>query len=1427
MPELKRVFTSGKMNKDLDERLVPNGEYRDALNVKISDSEGSDVGAIESVLGNTAQSSINFTNATCIGVVKDTQNNKLYWFVTDDNGDYILEYDESSDTVSFVLIDYNGVLNFSVGNFITGVNVFDDMLLWTDDLNEPRKIKISRFKSGTNQSGQDHTTVYGRDFIASDVTVIKKKPNLRPDYVADSTTRSGVGSGLNYVTTSKNFTELYNGNYVPREVGSSVSFTVSDSPNWIANDIIILNASEINDKNFEDEYQVRIKVTSITGTLLRYVTGTIQSISSGMRNIEYEWKCILEEEPPMFELSFPRFAYRWRYIDGEISGFSPFTNAVFVPGDFKYGSVDAYNEGMVNNLRKLTLSGFETPPADVDKVEILYKDSSNNEVYVVESKEADLTSYSITSEIIVNLVESNQLLRAYDNVPIKAKSQEIIGNRLVYGNYVQGYNISDEVDITVTLQSNDITSVKTPEESIKSLRNYQVGIVYIDTNGRETPVFSNRTSSVKVDINKSSKVNKIKADSGQDAPSWATHFKYYVKDVSNEYYNVILDRYYAADDGNIWLSIPSAERNKIAEDDFLILKKKHNSDEAVEGISRYKVLDISNEVPESVKTKRKYKTFSEVIVGSDDAVASGKTTFRFIGPTSVENPKFFDAFDEDVYIRIRRGSNVTQYYELERGGYTGDSHDCYELTLSEKLGSDANFLNSLTSSDNYILEVYSKRIDNLKEYEGKFFVKIHRDVAFEENIIYNFTNNPGDYEQDGSAQIAQITNTLQDDPDATDTPVADLDKFGWAENSNAGNPSVTSYGKPSFGSDQFGFLFAPLGTAPYDFGTGGNAVNSKMVADAIIQFKDAATGDWSSLYEIESVTSGTYDRQDPDSGDTDDEVGYYWNVTLKTPFTDENWDTEAIRIVKRKRLLPIIFDENSTVLSSSNPAVFEVEPAEAVDLNIFYEATEAIPIANLGTEQTLDYFNCYSFGNGVESNRIRDDFNAKTMGKGVKASSTIDEVYAQERRGHGMIYSGIYNSTSGVNNLNQFNTAESITKDLNPIYGTIQKLHARDTDLIVLCEDKVFRVLANKDALYNADGNPNLVATNRVLGQTTPYVGEYGISKNPESFVSFGFRAYFVDKARRAVIRLSRDGITEISGKGMSDYITDALDVHSGYIHGSYDEDGSSYNVTLNGETLSFKENVDGWSTRLSFVPECGASLNNIYYTFKNGNLYSHTNTTRSNFYGTQYNTSVILIHNDEPSRIKNFKTLSYEGDDGWTATVDTDQQDGEVVTWKNKEGIYYNYIRGRVDSWNNSTQTGTLDTSEFSVQGIDTVDIVGTVTPTMELIFNNEINVSLQEAADDLVFYQKSNGNVYKIGNCTDISQSGGQWVVSVNNTEGILYDDGGNSIEDGDFVFFVKNSQINTSGIVGYYALVEMTQTTGNNKELFAVNSEIFVSS
>ena len=93
MAKLQHTFIQGKMNKDLDERLVPNGQYRDAQNIQVSTSEGSDVGAVENILGNTIknlrstgpdvfwQSNFGLQNPVCIGVIKDSQNEKIYWFL--------------------------------------------------------------------------------------------------------------------------------------------------------------------------------------------------------------------------------------------------------------------------------------------------------------------------------------------------------------------------------------------------------------------------------------------------------------------------------------------------------------------------------------------------------------------------------------------------------------------------------------------------------------------------------------------------------------------------------------------------------------------------------------------------------------------------------------------------------------------------------------------------------------------------------------------------------------------------------------------------------------------------------------------------------------------------------------------------------------------------------------------------------------------------------------------------------------------------------------------------------------------------------------------------------------------------------------------------------------------------------------------------
>ena len=210
----------------------------------------------------------------------------------------------------------------------------------------------------------------------------------------------------------------------------------------------------------------------------------------------------------------------------------------------------------------------------------------------------------------------------------------------------------------------------------------------------------------------------------------------------------------------------------------------------------------------------------------------------------------------------------------------------------------------------------------------------------------------------------------------------------------------------------------------------------------------------------------------------------------------------------------------------------------------------------------LPWHNCYSFKNGVESNRIRDNFNLPYISNGVKVSTTLEHEYKEEHRKYGLIYSGIYNSIGSVNNTNQFIAAEKITKDINPIYGSIQKLHSRDSDLVTLCEDKILKIQANKDALFNADGDTNVTASSNVLGQTIPFSGEYGISKNPESFASESYRIYFTDKDRGAVLRLSKDGITPISDAGMKDWFRDNL-MLANKIIGSYDDRNNEYNITL------------------------------------------------------------------------------------------------------------------------------------------------------------------------------------------------------------------------------------------------------------------------
>ena len=387
----------------------------------------------------------------------------------------------------------------------------------------------------------------------------------------------------------------------------------------------------------------------------------------------------------------------------------------------------------------------------------------------------------------------------------------------------------------------------------------------------------------------------------------------------------------------------------------------------------------------------------------------------------------------------------------------------------------------------------------------------------------------------------------------------------------------------------------------------------------------------------------------------------------------------------------------------------------------------------------------------LEEARTRGGYNNTSVDFGVKAYIT-EPHFKQRHRQSAIIYSGIYNSGTHSNETNEFSIANSISRSVDPVSGSIQKLYAEDSNLVVFQEHKVNRALIDKDTIYTTEGGTQTQAAGQVIGQLVPYAGEYGISQNPESFAVYGYRKYFTDRNNGVVLRLSKDGITEISGYGMKDYFRDSLSAISdnwveirqryqldgaygtvstfgveeypatnwyccqigkGYVvadttYTPYALDGvdiivtnvsgctvtTSASLNLTGEThitlisyvkekaigawdtynkdyvLSMQETPSylypttsydtaifdeislGWTSFHSYKPMLIDSLRGTFYSFNDGEIWKHNDTTisnnRCNFYGVSNDADITFVFNPSPSVTKNFLTVSYEGANGW-----------------------------------------------------------------------------------------------------------------------------------------------------------------------------------
>jgi hypothetical protein len=472
MAEIKNNFLASKMNQDVDDRLLPNNEYRYALNLEVNRSENSDVGTLQNVYGNSLSVDFNTltgsTGLECIGAYSDNSGNDIYVFLTNNNNstynkdasNFIYVYNSLNNTSTRLVT--GAFLNFSTLNPVLGINLLENMLFWTDNRNQPRRINV--------QSAASSLTYYQYE---EQISVAKLSPLYAMELFKLSTL-TGVPADT-YETTMYDVVSVN----LPNNSTANPYYdsTYAGDPAYLEDKFIRFSYRY----KFEDgEYSIMAPFTQIT-----YIP---------------KQDGYFMYDPPVSPSTEPA-------RDDETNAYR--------------STIVSFMKNKVNNI----LLQIELPCAanllkslyKISYIEILYKDANELTVNAVDSIPVDpsnggvfntsatVYSYNYQSKKPFKTLPERDLIRVYDKTPVKALAQEVVANRVVYSNYQDKFSFPKYLDYNVGVSTklpfgfteNKGTSIiEYPNHSVKQNRNYQVGVVLCDKFGRESGVIlSNKTTS--------------------------------------------------------------------------------------------------------------------------------------------------------------------------------------------------------------------------------------------------------------------------------------------------------------------------------------------------------------------------------------------------------------------------------------------------------------------------------------------------------------------------------------------------------------------------------------------------------------------------------------------------------------------------------------------------------------------------------------------------------------------------------------------------------------------------------------------------------------------------------------------------------------------------------------------------------------------
>ena len=1170
--ELKRIFTGGSMDLSGDDRLVRPGHYRRGQNISVTRADNADVGALSSVAGNievptTSGLSLNDTYVV-IGSVADREHDRVYYFFVGPTTEGVYEIDLSGeeDEISRVL-EFGvsrRIFNFQTSHFITGANVIDGLLIWSDGLNPTRKINVDRFRGSGNYYSPSEDLVDGlpqyeigdrrtRESVFSDetgvnagdsVTITLEQADTKSIEILGITV-DGAALNPNIFTTTINSGDPATVTIAPRpgqNLNISSSSTIRIAVNYT---YLQVRGSEISDKE------------NLTAALLSDINPQYDGLGNELVNLQTDQFGVTgaSSNAPDHQLAFPgdyinlgkrpplqspaicaiydtvkpdinhnlrdKFvyaAYRYRYFDGEYSPLSSFSKPIFFPRNYSIERSPARITSLQNSISSANIM-YDVGSEEVVEVEIFVTEGlgrpieqvatinkANENILSSTPYVPNIQSFLYENQKIYRVLPDDQAAYLFSDIPIAAKAQEFVQNRLVLGNITRNYSIKkineQGGDITpdFDLQISDTrTRDRNPgeemaAESIKSDRQVEAGIVYKDIEGRQSSVIISPDNAVHIPFENSRKITKLDLVMKSAAPYWAVTATPFLRESVGNYHTILPIRT-IRDTFNrrVYARIHPSEVNKLKADTTLVIKATSSTNQPKRALFRVAPYGAEGFTDAENTTTDFFVPFSVAQGNTNNGFAPRQTVRGRIetltAPSSGTIPRTYtlttvpaDAEDlsiDSVFVIDRLQHNV---------GIVDQSAHTFTLGTAPAAGSsivvnfsyrDPNIL-AEESNDLYVAltPVDEGAIDLIPEYSATAVTP-----SFDDNVILE---------------------TVPDEEDALE----DIIYYEWGQSFRCVNGAHTSSEVYTVNTgDQIQTLYEEKARGTIS----GTVVNS--LAASINQLNNDLP---SGTYDIRFI--GANNRETRIPGVT------YSRVTSSTG----------------------TFSFSSEVTISTNTTII-IEDAIPTGL----EVGDAVQGPAGEVTLPLSYFNCYSYSFGIEEVKIEGLFNSNRLSPGIRASN-VNRDYRRIDGTTELIHSGIYNDETGVNRLGEFNRFHDIDWEIEVSDGTIQKLLSWNTNLIAFQENKVKNIPINKNLIQSADGNLQTTRSNNFFNTERAYAGEYGVSRNPESVSVYGNRIYFADKDRGALCRLSNDGITEISESGLEAYARQQLGL-ADIIVSSYD----------------------------------------------------------------------------------------------------------------------------------------------------------------------------------------------------------------------------------------------------------------------------------